>query len=96
MTHFQYKVIRIVSHIPKGQTLTYKKVATKAGSPFAYRAVGNILNSYDASKIKIPCYRVVRSDGKVGGYRWGVEKKIALLQKERSARVQEKAREHID
>lgn len=53
-----------------------------AGSPRAYRAVGNILNSYDPKEIKVPCHRVVRSDGKPGGYRWGAAKKARLLKQE--------------
>jgi len=55
-------------------------VAELSGSPGAYRAVGNILNkNYDKS---IPCHRVVRSDGKIGGYNRGRENKIRLLKKE--------------
>lgn len=70
----------IVSKIPKGQTLTYKEVAQKAGNPKAYRAVGNILNkNYDS---KIPCHRVVRSDGKTGGYNRGAQIKVKILKKE--------------
>ena len=74
------KVLKIVSEIPRGQVLTYKKVAFLAGKPQAYRAVGNILNeNYNP---KIPCHRVVRSDGKVGGYNRGMKKKIWLLRRE--------------
>lgn len=77
---FSNKVYKIVAKIPKGQTLTYKQVAKKAGLPNGYRAVGNILNkNYD--KI-IPCHRVIRSDGKVGGYNRGYRQKIAKLKKE--------------
>lgn len=66
--------------IPKGKVLTYKEVAKLAGSPRAYRAVGNILNkNYDKS---IPCHRVVRSDGKAGGYNRGRENKIKILKRE--------------
>jgi methylated-DNA-[protein]-cysteine S-methyltransferase len=66
--------------IPKGKILTYKEVARRAGSSDAFRAVGNILNkNYDSS---IPCHRVVRSDGKTGGYNRGAETKIKLLKKE--------------
>lgn len=79
---FEERVLKAVSLIPRGKTLTYKQVAERAGSPRAYRAVGNILNSYDAKKLTIPCHRVIRSDGKVGGYRWGAKKKILLLKKE--------------
>jgi len=74
---FKLKVLRVVQDIPKGQTVTYKEVARRAGSPLAYRAVGSILNkNYDK---KIPCHRVIRSDGKIGGYNRGSLKKKSRL-----------------
>lgn len=77
---FKDKVLKIVAKIPKGKVSTYKQVAKLAGSPRAYRAVGNILNkNYDP---RIPCHRVIRSDGKIGGYNRGVKLKRALLKKE--------------
>ncbi len=77
---FTQKVYDVVRSIPSGQTMTYKEVAQKVGSPHAYRAVGNALNkNYDP---QIPCHRVIRSDGDVGGYNRGAEKKGQLLQKE--------------
>ncbi|MFZ5982067.1 MAG: MGMT family protein [Patescibacteria group bacterium] len=80
MLTFQEKVYNVVRKIPKGETLTYRQVAEKAGSPRAARAVGNILNkNYDP---KIPCHRVIRSDGRVGGYNRGTKKKRELLKKE--------------
>ena len=80
MKSFTQKVYDVVSKIPKGSTLTYKEVAKRAGSSDASRAVGNILNkNYDST---IPCHRVVRSDGKTGGYNRGVDVKIKLLKKE--------------
>jgi len=60
--------------------LTYKEVAKSAGIPRAFRAVGNILNKNRDPKI--PCHRVIRSDGKIGGYKDGLRKKIYLLRKE--------------
>lgn len=73
-------VLSIVAAIPKGATMTYKEVARLAGRPRAYRAVGNILNkNYDPA---IPCHRVVRSDGTLGGYNRGVSQKRKLLQNE--------------
>jgi O-6-methylguanine DNA methyltransferase len=79
---FKEKVFEVVRHIPKGKTMTYKEVAQAIDHPRSYRAVGNILNTnYDPS---IPCHRVVRSDGKTGGYNRGAEKKITLLQQERN------------
>ena len=81
MTSFSEKIFSIVRAIPKGKTLTYKEVAQKAGHPRAFRAVGNILNTnYDP---KIPCHRVVRSDGRTGGWNRGAEKKRKLLEGEK-------------
>jgi O-6-methylguanine DNA methyltransferase len=60
--------------------MNYKKVAFLIGSSRAWRAVGNVLNTNKNSKI--PCHRVIKSDGKIGGYRYGIKKKIALLKKE--------------
>lgn len=78
---FEQKVKSIVSKIPKGKTMTYKEVATKAGSPNAARAVGSIMKgNYDP---RVPCHRVVRSDGKIGDYnRGGREEKIRKLRAE--------------
>ena len=74
---FTTRVLAVVAQIPKGTVLTYRQVAAKAGSPHAYRAVGNVLNSnYNP---KIPCHRVVRSDGKIGGYNRGSEQKQKML-----------------
>ncbi len=75
---FAARVYAVAAKIPKGKTMTYAEVARAAGSPRAYRAVGNILSkNYNP---KIPCHRVVRSDGQAGGYNrggWtGKEKKL--------------------
>lgn len=80
MISFKEKVYQIVKKIPKGKALTYKKVAELAGSPQAWRAVGNILNKNKDKKI--PCHRVIRSDGKIGGYKEGSKKKLFLLKRE--------------
>jgi len=77
---FKEKVLKVVAKIPAGKVLTYKEVAEKAGSPKAWRVVGNIL-SKNKNK-KIPCHRVVRSDYKIGGYNRGSKKKKELLEKE--------------
>ena len=70
MTLFQKSVYEIVRRIPRGQTLTYKQVAERLGRPGAARAVGAALSkNYDP---KIPCHRVIRSDGKLGGYNRGL------------------------
>ena len=68
--------------IPKGKTMTYKQVATKAGNPLAARAVGAIMRTnYDEG---IPCHRVVRTDGSLGSYnRGGEDRKRELLFEER-------------
>lgn len=68
----------IVKNIPKGSVMTYKDVAIKAGNPRAARAVANIMASnYD---LEVPCHRVIRTDGSLGGYnRGGIEKKRMLL-----------------
>jgi len=77
---FTKRVYDIVKKIPKGRAVTYKEVAQTAGSPRAWRAVGNILKK-NKNPI-LPCYRVIRSNGKIGGYRWGKKKKMNLLKKE--------------
>ena len=81
MIPFTQKVFSIVRKIPKGKVLTYKQVAAQAGKPSAARAVGSIMKTnYDP---KIPCHRVVRSDGGMGGYnRGGKVKKLQILRKE--------------
>lgn len=69
MKLFADKVRDVVRKIPKGKVLTYKEVAKKAGSPNAFRAVGTIMShNHDKS---VPCHRVIKSDGKVGGYNAG-------------------------
>ena len=77
---FQKKIYKLVKKIPKGKTATYKEVAVLAGRPRAWRAVGNILNKNFNSYI--PCHRVIRSDGKIGGYNLGTSKKRLLLELE--------------
>lgn len=78
---FTERVRNVVRKIPKGETRTYKEVAAAAGSPGAARAVGTIMaHNYVPD---VPCHRVVRSDGGLGGYnRGGVTQKKALLEKE--------------
>ncbi len=85
MQSFTQRVYAVVAKIPRGQTLSYKEVARRAGSPRAYRAVGNIMNRNPDTK-RVPCHRVVPSsfsaDGDPGGYARGRAAKIALLRKE--------------
>ena len=80
-TNFSKKVYAVVATIPVGKTLTYKEVAKRSGRPKAYRAVGNILNKNNDPCV--PCHRVVRSDGSVGGYNKGQQKKKSLLRQEK-------------
>ncbi len=80
MMTFRSKVLAIVRMIPKGETMTYKEVAARGGNSRASRAVGNILNkNYDPA---IPCHRVIRSDGQLGGYNRGTKTKAKILKKE--------------
>lgn len=80
MTEFKKRVYSIVSSIPKGRVMSYKQVDEASGYPKAWRAIGNVLNKNTSSKV--PCHRVIRSDGRIGGFGGGTEKKIALLEKE--------------
>lgn len=80
MPTFTKRVLEVVRKIPRGQTLSYQEVARLAGSPHASRAVGNILNkNYDPT---IPCHRVIRSDGSLGGYNRGPKRKREILEQE--------------
>lgn len=78
---FREKVMNIVRKIPKGGSMTYKQVATKAGNANAARAVGAIMRTnYDP---EIPCHRVIRTDGSLGSYnRGGTKRKREILMEE--------------
>ena len=78
---FTEKVYAVVAKIPRGSVMTYAEVARRAGNPCAYRAVGNIMNK-NPDTTRVPCHRVVRSDGTAGGYARGAQKKIELLRRE--------------
>ena len=82
MKTFQEKVLNLVKKIPKGRITTYKEIgkALKRKGQ-VYRAVGRALKE-NKTPIKIPCHRVVCSDGSLGGYSRGIKKKIQLLKKE--------------
>ena len=80
MTEFEKRVYNVVRRIPRGKILTYGAVARAVGDPKAARAVGLALNKNYS--LQVPCYRVVRGDGKVGGYNRGTRTKIALLKAE--------------
>lgn len=81
MSDFAQAVRSVVSQIPRGAVMSYKEVAAKAGNPKAARAVANIMaKNFDPG---IPCHRVIRSDGKLGGYnRGGIAAKKQLLELE--------------
>jgi O-6-methylguanine DNA methyltransferase len=77
---FTTRVLAVVARIPRGSVLTYWQVAERVGSPLGSRAVGTVLSkNYNP---KVPCHRVVRSDGKVGGYNRGAVRKRELLVEE--------------
>jgi len=80
-TAFQRRVWGELRRIPAGGTASYGEVARRIGKPGAARAVGRACASNPLA-LAVPCHRVVRSDGDPGGYRWGVERKCALLERE--------------
>lgn len=80
MTEFQKRVYEMVKKIPAGKVLTYKQIAVKLGNRGLARAVGNVLNKN--KNPMVPCHRVIRSDGRIGGYREGSLQKIKILKKE--------------
>lgn len=80
LTDFQKRVYEVVKKIPREKVLTYKQVAVRLGNAKLARAVGNALNKNKDPKV--PCHRVVRSNGKVGGYAYGIRKKILILKEE--------------
>lgn len=80
-TAFQQKVWQALRKIQAGKTTTYSEIAHQIGKPKAVRAVASACAA-NAIAVAIPCHRVLRSDGSISGYRWGVERKRALLKKE--------------
>lgn len=81
-TAFQRRVWEELQNIPHGETRSYAEIASAIGLPQAARAVGQACASNPAA-IAIPCHRVLRNDGKLGGYAWGIERKQALIRAER-------------
>ncbi|NNN08830.1 MAG: bifunctional DNA-binding transcriptional regulator/O6-methylguanine-DNA methyltransferase Ada [Acidimicrobiaceae bacterium] len=81
-TAFQIRVWGALRRVPRGTTLTYSQLAELIGSPRAVRAVGSACGANPVALV-IPCHRVVRRDGSLGGYRWGLEVKEALLEAEK-------------
>src|SRR5436305_5088518 len=80
-TAFQQRVWQALRDIPVGKTASYSEIAAKIGAPASVRAVAGACAS-NRIAVAIPCHRVVRTDGSLSGYRWGVERKRALLQRE--------------
>jgi AraC family transcriptional regulator, regulatory protein of adaptative response / methylated-DNA-[protein]-cysteine methyltransferase len=83
-TAFQERVWRAIGKIPAGSTASYAEIAKRIGVPKAVRAVAQACAANHLA-VAIPCHRVVRADGDVSGYRWGVERKRTLLRREKAA-----------
>ena len=83
-TAFQQRVWQALRDVPAGQTVSYTEIARRIGAPKAVRAVAGACAA-NALAVAIPCHRVVRTDGNLSGYRWGVERKRALLEREAQA-----------
>ena len=83
-TAFQRQVWQALRDIPAGTTASYAEIAKRIGRPKAVRAVAQACGSNDIA-VAIPCHRVVRTDGELSGYRWGIERKRALLEREAAA-----------
>lgn len=84
-TTFQWKVWRELQKIPRGETRSYSQIAAAIGSPRATRAVASACANNPVAVV-IPCHRVLRRNGDLGGYRWGIERKRQLLEKESAPR----------
>lgn len=80
-TEFQKRVWRALIEIPAGSTISYKELASRAEAPTAIRAVAGACAANPLAVV-VPCHRVVRHDGTLSGYRWGVARKQALLERE--------------
>ena len=80
-TAFQKQVWQALQKIPYGETSTYKDIANQINKPSSVRAVGNACGANPTALI-VPCHRVVKNDGSLGGYRWGIDRKRKLLDRE--------------
>ncbi|HEV2097487.1 MAG TPA: bifunctional DNA-binding transcriptional regulator/O6-methylguanine-DNA methyltransferase Ada [Stellaceae bacterium] len=89
-TAFQTRVWRALQKIPLGRTATYSEIAKALGQPKAVRAVAQACAANNLALL-VPCHRVIREDGDLAGYRWGVERKRALLDREREAAAADEA-----
>ena len=83
-TAFQEAVWRELARVPPGETVSYAALAARAGKPGAARAAGSACGRNPVSLL-VPCHRAQRGDGSLGGYAWGLERKRALLDRERGA-----------
>jgi AraC family transcriptional regulator of adaptative response/methylated-DNA-[protein]-cysteine methyltransferase len=83
-TAFQWRVWNALQQIPRGTTLSYSQVAKRIGQPTAVRAVARACATNPVALV-VPCHRVIREDGDLGGYRWGLERKKQLLEQEQGA-----------
>ncbi|MEJ1470098.1 MAG: methylated-DNA--[protein]-cysteine S-methyltransferase, partial [Candidatus Sedimenticola sp. (ex Thyasira tokunagai)] len=86
-TNFQVKVWQALLNIPQGYALTYGNIATWIGSPNASRAVGSAIGKNPVAYL-IPCHRVIRGSGIIGEYRWGSDRKRAMIAWEAAHRQQ--------
>jgi methylated-DNA-[protein]-cysteine S-methyltransferase len=82
---FRQKVLRAIQTIPFGETISYRDLAVRSGFPRAVRAVGTVC-ARNPLPLLIPCHRVIRSDGKIGNYQAGPDRKRILLQIEKNPR----------
>lgn len=82
LSEFQKRVYEVTSRIPIGSVTTYGTIARILGDSSLARAVGNALNKNPFPSEKVPCHRVILSDGKVGGFASGTKSKIAMLERE--------------
>ena len=80
-TAFQWRVWQALQHIPRGETRSYTDIAAAIGQPRSVRAVANACGR-NRLAVVVPCHRVIREDGSLGGYRWGIERKRTLLARE--------------
>jgi AraC family transcriptional regulator of adaptative response/methylated-DNA-[protein]-cysteine methyltransferase len=87
-TAFQQRVWKALRRIPAGKTASYREIARRIGAPRSVRAVAQAIAA-NALAVAIPCHRVIRTDGDLSGYRWGVERKRELIDREQ--RAQERA-----
>jgi len=89
-TAFQQRVWQALQKVPAGETVSYAELARRIGSPKAVRAVASACAANNLA-VAIPCHRVLRTDGSLSGYAWGVERKRALLAREQSQRASDSA-----